>query len=75
MVKACYITFMTKKSILYCSRKKLVTFIENKIQNIPTVYFNPNECYIPYQRKDRLDKIVKVPTEDIRLISKHEIMI
>ena len=73
--KSSYITFMTKNSILYCPRKKLVTYIEEKIKDKETVHFRPNNCYIPYQRNERLDKIVKVPTNDIRKLSKHEIMI
>lgn len=70
-----YIAFVTKKSVLYVPRKKIVKLVEEKIKGKTTVYINPKEFYQPYQRKGRKDLIVKVPTEDLRNIAKHEILI
>lgn len=68
---ACYIVFLTNNSAIYIPRKKLASFIEISIEGKPTVYQNPKECYIPYQRYGRKDKIVKVPTEDLYPLAKH----
>ena len=73
--KASYIAFLTKKSLLLVSRKKLAKTIEEKINGKDIVHINPNEYYVPYQRNGRLDKIVKVPTADLRNIAKHEIIL
>lgn len=34
----------------------------------------PNECYVPYRRKNRQDLIVKVLTSDLRKIAKQELV-
>ena len=69
--EASYIAFLTKDSVIYVPRKKLANFIQEKIQNKQIVYNNPNEFYQPYQRKGRLDMIVKIPTNDLKIIAKH----
>ena len=68
---AVYIAFIVDKSVLFVPRKKLAAFVENKIAGKSTVGINPRECYIPYQRAGRLDKIVKVPTSDLISLAKH----
>lgn len=73
--KSVYIAFITKTSVLYVPRKKIVKMVEEKIKGKEIVHYNPQNCYQPYQRRDRLDKIVKVPTDDLRKIAKHEIML
>lgn len=68
-----YIAFLTNESVLYVPRKKLALYIEEKIKGKPLSTVNPSMCYIPYQRFGRQDMIVKVPTNDLREIAKHEI--
>lgn len=68
-----YIAFMTNKSVLFVPTKKLIPFIESKIKGKALTYFNPRQCYQPYQRKGRSDVVIKVPTNDLRLLSKHEV--
>lgn len=70
-----YIAFLTNESILYVPRKKLTSYIEEKIKGKPLSTVNPSSCYIPYQRYGRMDMIVKVPTSDLKEIAKHEIML
>lgn len=71
--RAVYIAFMTNTSILYVPTANLRDFIEKKIKGKELTYIRPNDFYIPYQRKGRKDIITKVPTSDLRLISKHEV--
>ena len=66
--KAEYIAFRTKKDILYVKTEKLRKWIDEKVSGKYLVYRNPSECYVPYQRYQRQDVIVKVPTEDLRSI-------
>lgn len=73
--KADYITFMTNKFVLYVRRKDLVQYIEDKTVDKSCVYSIPDEYYIPYQRKNRSDMIVKIPTIDLIPLSKHTIKI
>lgn len=68
---AVYIAFIVADSVLFVPRKRLATFVENKIVGKPVVTVNPRECYIPYQRAGRLDKIVKVPTSDLIELAQH----
>lgn len=70
---AAYIAFVTKKSVLFVPRKEIARMVEEKILGKETVHSVPSMCYVPYQRMGRLDKIVKVPTEDLRKIARHEI--
>lgn len=72
--KCVYIAFMTKKSVLYVPRKQLCELVEQNTKNKEVCFFNPKECYQPYQRKGRKDKVIKVPTDDLRKIAKHEII-
>lgn len=68
---AVYIAFIVADSVLFVPRKRLATFVEDKIIGKPVVTINPRECYIPYQRAGRLDKIVKVPTSDLIGLAQH----
>lgn len=69
--KAVYIAFMTKKNVLFVPRKKLIKLVEEKTKDKQIVNVNPKEFYQPYQRKGRLDNIIKVPTTDLIEIAKH----
>lgn len=68
--KAKYIAFLTKTSIIYVLREKIVSFVEDKIKGKETVLTCPSECYIPYNRKDRKDLIVKVKIDDLKQFAK-----
>lgn len=50
MGNAKYIAFLTNESVLYVPRKKLASYIEEKIKGKPLSTVNPSSCYIPYQR-------------------------
>lgn len=67
--KATYIAFRTKKNILFVKNTKLQTYANEKTKGKPIVNYNPNEFYVPYQRKGRKDIIFKVPTTDIENLS------
>lgn len=68
--KADYIAFRTFSKIIFVERKKLIPFALECIKNKETVNYNPEECYVPYRRKNRLDLIVKVKTSDLENIAK-----
>lgn len=68
--KAKYLAFITNDSIIYIPREKIITFVEEKIKGKETVHTCPNECYIPYNRKNRKDLIVKVKIEDLKVFAK-----
>lgn len=72
--KAKYIAFLTNTSILYVPRLELINLINTKIKNTSVKTSMPNECYVPYQRRDRMDLIVKVLTSDLRKIAKQELV-
>ena len=63
--KAEYIAFRTNSNIIFAKRTKLLNFILEKIKDKTITHTNPQTFYIPYQRKDRQDVIVKAPTNDI----------
>lgn len=73
--KAKYIAFRTFTDILFVKLERLQHFIELKIKGKNLVFSNPKECYIPYQRYGRKDMIVKVLTDDLRLISDFSIIL
>lgn len=68
-----YIAFLTHTTVLYVPRKKLASYIEEKIKGKKLSLTNPSDCYIPYQRYGRKDMIVKVPTSDLIELAKHKI--
>lgn len=68
--KAKYLVFITNNSVIYIPRKKIITFVEEKIKGKEIVHECPNECYIPYNRKNRKDLIVKVKIEDLKAFAK-----
>lgn len=68
---AVYIAFVVADSVLFVPRKRLAQFVESKIYGKTVVNVNPRECYIPYQRSGRLDKIVKIPTTDLVGLAQH----
>lgn len=72
--KAEYIAFRTNNSIIFCKRNKLLDMVLEKINNKQITHNNPKECYIPYQRQNRKDVIVKTPTKDIQLLADFEII-
>ena len=68
------IAFMTNSSVLFVSRKKLADYAEEKKKGKELVYGTaPSDFYIPYQRKNRKDETIKVPTSDLRALAKYEI--
>lgn len=67
--KADYIAFRTNSSIIFCKRQKLLDFILSKTENKEIIHNNPRECYIPYQRYNREDVIIKALTKDIEEMS------
>lgn len=73
--KSSYIVFIVDDYALYVPRKKLVDLVENKVKNKQILKEMPSETYVPYQRKDRKDIIVKIPNDDLIKISKHIIKI
>lgn len=60
-----YIAFRTFTNILFVKRDRLLSFTLECVKNKDVVNYNPNECYVPYRRKGRLDLIVKVKTSDL----------
>lgn len=68
--KAKYLAFITNDSVIYVSREKIITFVEEKIKGKEIVHTCPTECYIPYNRKNRKDLIVKVKIEDLKAFAK-----
>ena len=70
-----YIAFLTSDCVLFVPRKRLANYVESTIQGKELVGVNPKECYIPYQRRGRLDIIVKIPTSDLHYLAKHKISI
>ena len=73
--KAKYIAFRTLSSIIYVDREKLLAYTIEKVGDKETVYKCPNDFYIPYQRYCRLDKVVKVPMDDLKKIASFSIEI
>lgn len=71
--KSVYIAFLTSNSIILVSRKKLLNFVLSRITNTTISYNNPSECYVPYQRKNRKDIIIKMPTKDLLEIAQHKL--
>lgn len=67
--KALYIAFRTNNRIIFCKTQKLLEFILHKTKDKEITQQNPKQCYIPYQRHNRKDVIVKVPTNDIITIA------
>lgn len=63
--KAEYIAFRTNNKIIFNKRNKLLNFILDKTKQQAISSENPKDCYVLYQRKQRKDVIVKVPTKDI----------
>ena len=63
--KAEYIAFRTFTKIVFVKREKLLSFALESIKDKPIVDYNPNDCYVPYRRKGRLDLIVKARTRDL----------
>lgn len=59
----------------FIQRIKLENWIKKQIKNKEIVSSNPNQPYIPYQRKNRQDLIVLVPINDIENLSQFEIKI
>lgn len=68
--KAKYIAFLTKDSVVYVDRVKLIKFVNKRVQGKDIVHQCPSECYVPYQRWGRKDMIVKVPMADLKPIAK-----
>ncbi len=66
-----YIAFRTNKDIIFVKRNTLVEFAEKTVKGKDTVYKLPKECYIPYQRYGRKDKVFKCKTEDLRKLSEN----
>lgn len=72
--EAVYIAFLTNTEVLFVPRKRLAVFVEEKIQDKPLVHTCPYETYIPYQRNGRQDMVVKMPTDDLRKLAQHRII-
>lgn len=68
-----YIAFLTTKEIIYVPTKRLAKFAEDKIKGKDLTNLCPKDFYIPYQRKNRKDIIVKIPTKDLSSIATHVI--
>lgn len=71
--KAKYIAFRTLSSIIYVDRERLLAYTLEKVGDKETVYKCPDDFYIPYQRYCRLDKVVKVPMDDLKKIASFSI--
>lgn len=71
-----YIAFMTNTDVLFIKPVSIQSLILKNIIGKELVYVNKDiPFYQPYQRKDRKDIIVKVPTEDLRIITHFKIEI
>lgn len=73
--EAKYIAFITHSDVIFVERDMLVTIIKDKINGKHLVFNNPDNCYVPYQRKGRQDLIVKVPTNDLLEMSSFKIQL
>lgn len=67
-----YIAFRTLSDIIFVKTSVLRDFAENMTKDKETVYQLPSECYVPYQRYGRKDKVIKVLTEDLRRLSENK---
>lgn len=67
--KAEYIAYRTFKDVIFVKRRKLLEFVLSKIMGKETVHQCPDEFYTPYQRWNRLDLVVKLPTSDLYALS------
>lgn len=69
-----YVAFMTNTEVLFIKPLNIQTLILKNIVGKELVYVNKDlPFYQPYQRKDRKDIIVKIPTEDLRKITHFKI--
>lgn len=65
-----YIAFITNKEVLFIKPNKIHGLILKNIVGKNILYENKSlGFYHPYQRKDRKDIIIKIPTNDLRTIT------
>lgn len=70
-----YIAFMTNNEVLFVKPKDIQTLVLKNTIGKELVHVNKDLLfYQPYQRKDRKDIIIKVPTDDLRKITHFTIL-